>query len=148
MQKKPLIMVMDGQGGRMGSLFIEKWIAAQGKGAAQLVAIGTNSAATAAMLRAGAEAGATGENPVRVNAARADYIVGPIGILGADAMYGEVTEAMAAAVGRSEALKVLMPVNNCSFTVVGVQPLSMAASAQAAVEAVVAEETRRGGLVV
>ena len=113
------IVVIDGQGGRMGSLFIEKWRQANGKDA-EIIAVGTNSMATAAMLKAGADAGATGENPVVVNVKHADYIVGPIGIMATDALYGEVTEKMAAAVATSPALKVLIPVNSCNFRVVGV----------------------------
>ena len=81
------IVVIDGQGGRMGSLFIEKWRQANGK-AAEIIAVGTNSMATAAMLKAGADAGATGENPVVVNVRHADYVVGPIGIMATDSLYG------------------------------------------------------------
>ena len=113
------IVVIDGQGGRMGSLFIEKWRQANGKDA-EIIAVGTNSMATAAMLKAGADAGATGENPVVVNVKHADYVVGPIGIMATDALYGEVTEKMATAVATSSALKVLIPVNSCNFRVVGV----------------------------
>lgn len=113
------IVVIDGQGGRMGSLFIEKWRQANGKDT-EIIAVGTNSMATAAMLKAGADAGATGENPVVVNVKHADYIVGPIGIMAADALYGEITEKMATAVATSPALKVLIPVNSCNFRVVGV----------------------------
>lgn len=113
------ILVIDGQGGRMGSAFIEKWIKAGGK-PEELVAVGTNSIATAAMIRAGAQRAATGENPVAVNAQSADYIVGPIGIIAADALLGEITPAMAAAVASCPAQKVLLPVNTCMFHVVGV----------------------------
>lgn len=113
------IVVIDGQGGRMGSLFIERW-KRQAKGRARLIAVGTNSAATASMLKAGADRAATGENPVVVNARKADYIVGPIGILAADALMGEVTSAMANAVAKSDAKKLLIPVNSCCYYVAGV----------------------------
>lgn len=118
------IVVIDGQGGRMGSLFIEKWRQVNGK-SAEIIAVGTNGIATSAMLRAGADAGATGENPVIVNVRSADYIVGPIGIMAADALYGEVTQAMANAVARSSAQKILIPVNNCGFRVAGVGSSSL-----------------------
>lgn len=114
-----VIVVIDGQGGRVGSLFIERW-KRQGRAQAEIVAVGTNSAATSAMLKAGADKAATGENPVVVNARRADYIVGPIGIMAADALLGEVTAVMARAVAESNARKLLIPVNSCGFYVAGV----------------------------
>ena len=92
----------------------------------ELIAIGTNSAATAAMLKAGADCGATGENPVLVACRDADFIIGPLGILAADSLLGEVTPAMAIAVGGSPAQKLLLPVNRCNHHVVGVQDYSMA----------------------
>ncbi|MDO4554626.1 MAG: DUF3842 family protein [Lachnospiraceae bacterium] len=118
------ILVIDGQGGRMGSTFIEKWRQRAAK-QTRVIAVGTNSIATSAMLKAGADGGATGENPVLVNAADADYIVGPIGIIAADALLGEVTPLMAAAVARSKAQKVLIPVNACKYQVAGVKDCTM-----------------------
>ena len=111
------IMIIDGQGGRMGSLLTEKTKNAAIPGA-QIYAIGTNSIATAAMLKAGADYGATGENPVLVNSRDADYIIGPLGIMAADSLLGGVTPAMA--VGQSSAMKILLPVNKCNHHVVGV----------------------------
>ena len=113
------IMIIDGQGRRMGSLLTEKTKNAAIPGA-QIYAIGTNSIATAAMLKAGADYGATGENPVLVNSRDADYIIGPLGIMAADSLLGEVTPAMAVAVGQSSAMKILLPVNKCNHHVVGV----------------------------
>lgn len=117
-------VIIDGQGGRLGSLIAE----AVKKNAirTELLAIGTNSAATAAMLRAGADAGATGENPVIVACRDADIIVGPIGILSADSLLGEITPAMAVAVGQSKAVKLLLPVSHCNNQVIGVKDLTMA----------------------
>ena len=86
------------------------------------------------MLKAGADAGATGENPVVVACRTADVIAGPIGILAADSMMGEVTPAMACAIGSSEAKKLLFPVNNCNNIVVGIQPLSLSRLMDEAVE--------------
>ena len=122
------IVVIDGQGGRMGALLCEKIRKNQKKlpTGTELIAIGTNSAATAAMLKAGADCGATGENPVLVACRDADFIIGPLGILAADSLLGEVTPAMAIAVGGSPAQKLLLPVNRCNHHVVGVQDYSMA----------------------
>ena len=78
------IVIIDGQGGRMGGLLAEKIKKAATPGA-EIYALGTNSAATTAMLKAGADYGATGENPVLVNCRDADYIIGPLGIMAADA---------------------------------------------------------------
>ena len=91
----------------------------------KLLAIGTNSIATAAMLKAGADGGATGENPVLVAARDSDIIIGPIGIVIANALLGEVTPAMAAAVGSSQAFQILMPVSRCNHYVAGCGDLSM-----------------------
>ena len=126
------VVVIDGQSGRMGQLFIER-----AKAAAlpcELVAVGTNALATSAMLKAGAEAGATGENPVLVACRTADVILGPIGILAADSLMGEITPAMAVAVGQSAAKKLLLPVNQCSNIVVGTQSLTLSKLMEEAVD--------------
>lgn len=126
------VVVIDGQSGRMGQLFIER--AAAAKLPCELVAVGTNAIATAAMLKAGACAGATGENPILVACRTADIIVGPIGILAADALMGEITPTMAVAIGRSEAKKLLLPVNQCSNIVAGTQNMSLSRLMDEAVE--------------
>jgi dihydrodipicolinate reductase len=118
------ILVIDGQGGRMGAQMVE--MAKRTAPAALVTAVGTNSIATAAMLRAGADAAATGENAVIVTCRTADVIVGPIGIVIADAMLGEVTPAMAVAVGQSTAEKLLLPVNHCNNLVVGAAGMTFA----------------------
>ena len=130
------IVVMDGQGGRMGALLCEKIRKNQKElpTGTELIAIGTNSAATAAMLKAGADCGATGENPVLVACRDADFIIGPLGILAADSLLGEVTPAMAVAVGSSRAQKLLLPVNRCNHHVVGVQDYSLAELTEEAVQ--------------
>jgi len=115
------IVVIDGQGGKLGRLVIEQ-LKMSDKVSYEIRAIGTNSIATATMLKAGADSGATGENPVVVNCRDADIIVGPIGIIAADALYGEVTAAMAAAVGSSSAHKVLLPMSRCRISVMGIKP--------------------------
>lgn len=126
------LVVIDGQGGRLGRMVV----AAVREAAlpCHILAVGTNSIATASMLKAGADAGATGENPVLVACRDADALIGPVGILAADALLGEVTPAMAAAVGRCPAVKLLLPVNMCDTRVVGVKSLSFAELVSAAVE--------------
>lgn len=116
MQKE--IMIVDGQGGKMG----QQLITALKKEfpEVRILAVGTNSIATANMLKGGADQAATGENPVVVGSRNADIIVGPVGIVMADALFGEVTPAMAAAIAGSRAVKVLLPVNKCNHYIVGV----------------------------
>ncbi len=125
-------MVVDGQGGKMGRMIIEGLRQKGYNGA--LYAVGTNSIATATMLKAGADHGATGENPVVCNAADADVIIGPIGIVVANAILGEVTPAMAAAVGKSAAHKILLPTTGCKVTVAGTASLPLQEAVGAAVE--------------
>lgn len=118
------ILVIDAQGGGIGRQVIgairknfpEQWI----------TAVGTNSTAASAMLKAGADQAATGENAVVVCCRKADLIIGPIGIVIADALLGEITPVMAAAVGQSKAKRILIPVNHCDNYIVGVPDLSMA----------------------
>lgn len=129
------IVIIDGQGGRMGSLFIEKYMEKRSED--ELYAIGTNSTATAAMLKAGAHYGATGENSVIVCCKNADFIVGPLGILTADSLLGEVTPAMAVAIGQSPAQKILLPVNRCQTYVVGVGSYNMGELVDMAVQKII-----------
>ena len=125
------VLVIDGQGGGLGRQLVAAIAAACPE--AELTAVGTNSLAANAMLKAGAARAATGENAVVVNCRRADVIVGPIGIVIADALLGEITPAMAAAVCQSGAKRVLVPINHCENYVVGVpeQPVSQLVSAAA-----------------
>lgn len=125
------ILIVDGQGGRLGKLLVEGLRKAGVKD--EIIAVGTNSIATSAMVKAGADAGATGENPVVVCARDADFILGPIGILAADSLLGEVTPTMAVAIGQSRAQKVLVPLNRCHNTVVGLKDMTMSELVEAAV---------------
>ncbi|MBE6103787.1 MAG: DUF3842 family protein [Erysipelotrichaceae bacterium] len=111
------ILVIDGQGGKMGKAIVEQLVRAGHKD--DVIAVGTNAVATAAMIKAGV-AGATGENPVKVNAAKADYIIGPMGIIAANSLLGEITPAMALAVSESGARKLLIPVSKCNIQVMGI----------------------------
>ena len=126
------VVVIDGQGGRLGKLLIESIL--KENLTCDLYAVGTNSIATGAMLKAGALRGATGENPVVVSVRDADVIIGPIGIISADSLLGEVTPKIAVAVGQSPAVKLLIPVGHCNNLVIGVQDLSMNDLVKAAVE--------------
>ncbi len=117
------IIIIDGQGGKMGKMIVEQLKAKYPK--LTLTAIGTNSIATAAMMKAGAHQGATGENPVIVACRCADIIIGPIGIVIADSMLGEVTPKMAKAIGQSKAEKVLIPVNKCNNHIVGFEEYTL-----------------------
>ena len=101
---------------------------------ADITAVGTNTVATAAMLKAGADNAATGENAVVVNTRRADVIVGPIGIVIADAMFGEITPRMANAVAQSSAKRILIPINHCDNIVVGVVDLNIGRLIQCVIE--------------
>lgn len=119
------ILIIDGQGGRIGAQLIDALREALPD--AHLTAVGTNSIATAAMLKSNPDAAATGENPVIAGCRRADFITGPLGIAITDSLHGEVTPAMAAAVGQSEASRILIPVNKCDTIAVGVADIPMTA---------------------
>lgn len=120
--RKPLILVIDGQGGGLGKQIIEG-IKTSGMDC-DVVAVGTNSIASAAMVKAGADNTATGENAVVANCRTADIIIGPIGIVIADSLFGEISPVMAVAVGQSRARKLLIPINLCENIVIGVNDLS------------------------
>ena len=113
------IVIIDGQGGRLGRMLVEAAI--ERFPDARITAVGTNTIATAAMIKAGARRAATGENAVIVACRDADFIVGPIGIVIADALFGEITPAMACAVGQSRACRVLLPMSKCENVVAGLR---------------------------
>ena len=112
------IMVMDGQGGGVGRSLVEE--IHERYADAEVIAVGTNAMATSNMMRGGTTIGATGENAVVYNSGRVDVIVGPIGIVIANAMMGEITPRMAEAVSSSEAKILLIPMSRCNAQVVGV----------------------------
>lgn len=127
------IVVIDGQGGSIGKAIVEQLV--KKVDIESIFCIGTNSVATANMLKAGAKHGASGENPVVVACRDADYIIGPIGIIMADSMLGEISPLMAQAVGASDAHKILIPINKC-LTVAGVQNLSLGEYIKIAVDSI------------
>ena len=118
------ITVIDGQGGGVGKRLVEGIRAALPD--AEITAVGTNALATQAMRKAGAQMAATGENAVVVAARTADVITGPVGVVVADSLLGEITPAMAAAVGGSSARRVLVPMDLCSTYIAGVEKASVA----------------------
>lgn len=140
------IVVIDGQGGRLGKMLIEEVRARLPQ--AELLAIGTNAVAASAMQRAGAVHAATGENPVVRGVMDADVVLGPLGIVVAHAILGEVTPKIAEAVGGCRAKKFLVPMNSCGVVVAGVQELGLAAHVRLAVDQAEAYLNRKdaGGL--
>ena len=119
------ILVIDGQGGQLGGQII-KSLKSNFENL-NIIAVGTNATATATMLKAGANQAATGENPVVVASRKADIIIGPIGIVIADAMLGEITPQMAVAVGQADAVRILLPMNKCDNLVAGITDTTMTA---------------------
>lgn len=119
------IVIIDGQGGQLGAQLVKEIVMQFTN--VDLTAIGTNAVATASMLKAGAQKAATGENPVVVACRKADIVIGPIGIVVADSLFGEVTEKMALAVARTDAVRILIPMNKCDNLIAGVPNLNTAA---------------------
>ena len=113
------VVVIDGQGGNIGKQLVKS--IKDNFDDVYIRAIGTNSTATANMLKGGADEAATGENAVIVGCDIADIIVGPIGIIVPNALLGEVTEKMASAISKAKAEKVLIPLNKCDVLVAGIQ---------------------------
>ena len=117
------VLIIDGQGGQLGSQIIKAVISRYPD--IDLTAVGTNDAATTSMVKAGAKKAATGENPIIVACRKADVIIGPIGIVIADALLGEITPDAAKAVGQSDAVRILIPINKCENLVAGVTNLTL-----------------------
>ena len=112
------VLVIDGQGGQLGGQIIK--LLKGNFAELDIIAVGTNATATATMLKAGAKQAATGENSVIVACRKADVIIGPIGIVIADSLGGEITPAMSVAVGQADAVRILLPMNKCENLVAGV----------------------------
>ena len=132
MEQQLNILVIDAQGGGIGRQLVTA--IRQELPDAKIIAAGANAAATTAMLKAGADQGATGENAVIVASRRANVILGPVGIVIADAMLGEITPQMAAAVAQSNAKRILIPFDHCDNMIVGVPETSMKALVRQAVD--------------
>jgi hypothetical protein len=130
MKKK--IAVIDGQGGGMGRILIER-LRESLSDQIEILALGTNALATSAMIKAGADHGASGENAIMINSVKADIITGSLGIISANSFMGELTPAMAAAISASGAVKVLVPMNRCNLMVAGVRESTIQAYVEDAV---------------
>ncbi len=130
---KRQVLVLDGQGGGMGAQLIRQLLPALPEDC-ELICVGVNALATGAMLKAGAARGATGENALLYNVQRAQVILGPIGMILANGLLGEVSATMAAAVSGADCPKVLIPSNACGVTVAGVQELKLEEYIRLAVE--------------
>ena len=126
------ILIIDAQGGGMGRQLVAS--VKKEFSQAEITAVGANSIATSNMLKSGADHAATGENAVIVGCRKADVIIGPVGIAIADSMYGEITPVMAAAVGQSDAKKLLIPMNQCNNVIVGIKNVSMGSMVEAVIE--------------
>lgn len=112
------IAVIDGQGGGIGRnliLNLKQYLPES----VNLIALGTNALATSSMIKAGADDGATGENAIKYMASRVDLILGPIGIVVASSMLGELTPVMAEAIGSSPCRKILIPIQKCNISIAG-----------------------------
>jgi hypothetical protein len=130
---KTNILIIDGQGGKLGRQLIDSILSAFSN--VNIIAVGTNSIATAFMVKSGVE-GATGENAVIVNSHYVDIIVGPIGIVIADSLLGEITPAMATAVGQSRAHRILLPMNKCGNTIAGFTTVNITKQIESTIETI------------
>ena len=117
------ILVIDGQGGKLGRQLLVSIKEAFSN--IHITAVGTNTIATTNMMKAGVDVAVTGENAVVYNARHADIIIGPIGIVVADSLFGEITPLMAQAIGQSRAYRVLIPINKCNNLIVGIDHLTL-----------------------
>ncbi|MDO5491923.1 MAG: DUF3842 family protein [Bacillota bacterium] len=127
------VAVVDGQGGGIGRAIVER--IRKEFPDITITALGTNSTATGQMVRAGADEGATGENAIIHNMQHVDVVMGVIGILNANAMLGELSPAMATAIGGSHTYKILLPINRCHIHVVSVRDIPLSVHLDNAVEA-------------
>ena len=131
------ILVIDGQGGGIGKALVTA--IKKNMPDAYIIAVGTNTAATAGMLKAGANIAATGENAVKVNCRKCDYIIGPVGIAIADSLNGEITPAMALAIAQADAKRILIPFSQCDNEIVGVSDITAGRFVELAVEKILTD---------
>ena len=127
------VAVVDGQGGGIGRAIVEKVKKAFPE--LNVIALGTNAVATGQMLKAGADEGATGENAIIHNMQHVDIVLGVIGILTANTMMGELSPAMASAIGGSHTFKILLPINRCHIHVVSVGDVPLGENIDNAIDA-------------
>ena len=127
-----IILVIDAQGGGIGKQLVAR--IKKDYPSETVIAVGTNSIATAAMIKAGADQGATGENSVIVACRTADIIIGPVGIVITDAMLGEITETIAQTIAKAKATRILIPFNMCDTMIAGIADTSTSSLLDAAME--------------
>ena len=135
--QRPLVVVVDGHGGGMGKALVARL--RERLPQVHVRAVGTNSAATEAMLKGGAEDGATGENAVIFNVGKADFVVGSVAIVMANGLMGEISPRMAQAVGESDAIKVLIPANRCGIRMAAGEELPLRRYLDSCVDLIAAE---------
>lgn len=116
------IAVIDGMGGGIGSQIVER-LKSLNSNDIEIIALGTNSQATSNMIRSGAHEGATGENAITWNCNKADIIIGPLAIIAANSMMGEISPKMSEAIASSHARKLLLPVSKCNIDVIGLEDM-------------------------
>ena len=131
------ILVIDGQGGGIGKALVTA--IKKNMPDAYIIAVGTNTTATAGMLKAGANIAATGENAVKVNCRKCDYIIGPVGIAIADSLNGEITPAMALAIAQADAKRILIPFSQCDNEIVGVSDITAGRFVELTVEKILTD---------
>lgn len=135
------ILVIDAQGGGLGKQIVSR--IKEERPADEVIAVGTNTEATNAMRKVGADISATGENAVIVNSHNVDVICGPIGIVIADSLYGEITPEMAKAVAQSNATRLLIPINRCENIIIGVEKPNLSSMVDKLVEQIAALDTKK-----
>jgi len=123
-EKRKTICIVDGQGGGIGSFIIKRLKEVYGE-SVEIVALGTNAIATSQMLKAKANRGASGENAIVQTVPKADVIIGAMGVVLANAMMGEVTPKMAAAIATSPAPKLILPLSQENIDVVGASSMPL-----------------------
>jgi Ni,Fe-hydrogenase maturation factor len=116
------IAVIDGMGGGIGSQVVERLKSLKNNDI-EIVALGTNSQATSNMIKSGADDGATGENAVVWMSSKVDIIIGPLAIISANSMMGEISPKMAEAIAISDARKLLLPLSKCNMDIIGLKDL-------------------------
>jgi hypothetical protein len=134
---KRTIVIVDGMGGGIGAQLIGKireLVDRERPGEWDIIALGTNSAATERMVKAGANRGATGENALKRSVGQGEFILGPIGIVLANSLMGEISSAMAEAVLDAPGLRILVPIQQDHFVLAGFDPLSLGKMVEKAVE--------------
>ncbi|MEN8907513.1 MAG: DUF3842 family protein [Clostridiales bacterium] len=127
------IAVVDGQGGGIGKIIVEKLRIAFGD-TIKIIALGTNALAVSLMIKAGADEGASGENAIIYSASKVNIIMGPIGIIVANSMLGELTPKMSSAISESNADKILIPVNKCNLHIANVKDDNISSHIENAIE--------------